>query len=69
LTNFDTFEVVGAAANEGRCFLKVKEGATARGAGDVFGFGGSLFVIGAFVIIWYLVVTWNEETNKFIVEM
>ena len=36
---------------------------------DVFGYGGSLLLIAAFVAVWYLVVVWNEETNKLIVPM
>ncbi|THB76630.1 MAG: YeeE/YedE family protein [Desulfobulbaceae bacterium] len=36
---------------------------------DVMGYGGSLLLIGVFLVIWYLVVVWNEETNKLIVPM
>ncbi len=36
---------------------------------DVMGYGGTLLLIAAFVLIWYLVVVWNEETNKLIVPM
>ena len=36
---------------------------------DYFGYGGSLMIIGAFLCAWYLIVTWNEETNKLIVPM
>ena len=36
---------------------------------DVMGYGTTLFLVGAFLLIWYLVVTWNEETNKLIVPM
>ncbi len=36
---------------------------------DVMGYGGTLMLIGAFVLAWYLVVVWNEETNKLIVPM
>jgi uncharacterized membrane protein YedE/YeeE len=36
---------------------------------DVFGFGGTLFLIGAFLLAWYMTVDWNEESNKLIVEM
>lgn len=36
---------------------------------DVMGYGGTLFFIAAIMMIWYLVVTWNEETNKLIVPM
>jgi uncharacterized protein len=36
---------------------------------DVMGYGGTLFFIAAIMVIWYLVVTWNEETNKLIVPM
>ncbi len=36
---------------------------------DSFGYGPTLFVIAAAMIAWYLVVTWNEETNKLIVPM
>jgi uncharacterized membrane protein YedE/YeeE len=36
---------------------------------DVMGYGGTLFFIAVIMMIWYLVVTWNEETNKLIVPM
>ena len=36
---------------------------------DVMGYGGTLMFIMAIMVIWYLVVTWNEETNKLIVPM
>ena len=36
---------------------------------NVMGYGGTLFFIAAIMTIWYLVVTWNEETNKLIVPM
>lgn len=36
---------------------------------DIFGYGPTLFVIAAAMIAWYLIVTWNEETNKLIVPM
>jgi hypothetical protein len=32
---------------------------------DVFGWGGSLLFIALVLLLWYLFVTWNEETNKF----
>ena len=36
---------------------------------DFLGYGGTLLIIGVTMIAWYLVVTWNEETNKLIVPM
>jgi len=36
---------------------------------DVMGYGGALLLVAAFVLVWYLVVVWNEETNKLIVPM
>jgi len=36
---------------------------------DVMGYGTTLFLIAAFLLVWYFVVTWNEETNKLIVPM
>ena len=36
---------------------------------DVFGYGPTLLIIGVAMMLWYLVVTWNEETNKLIVPM
>lgn len=36
---------------------------------DVMGYGWSLFLIIGAMVIWYLVVTWNEDTNKLIVPM
>ena len=36
---------------------------------EVMGYGPTLLLIGLTMLIWYLVVTWNEETNKLIVPM
>lgn len=36
---------------------------------DVLGYGPTLTLIVGFMIIWYLAVTWNEDTNKLIVPM
>jgi uncharacterized membrane protein YedE/YeeE len=36
---------------------------------DVMGYGGALLLIGVILAIWYVVVTWNEESNKLIVPM
>jgi uncharacterized membrane protein YedE/YeeE len=36
---------------------------------EVMGYGPTLLLIGVFLIVWYLVVTWNEDTNKLIVPM
>lgn len=36
---------------------------------EVLGYGPTLLVIGGIMVVWYLVVTWNEETNKLIVPM
>jgi len=36
---------------------------------DVLGYGPTLTLIIGIMVIWYLVVTWNEDTNKFIVPM
>ena len=36
---------------------------------EVMGYGGSLVLIALVMLIWYLVVVWNEETNKLIVPM
>jgi len=36
---------------------------------DVMGYGGALLLIGAILAIWYVIVTWNEETNKLVVPM
>ena len=36
---------------------------------DVMGHGPTLLLIAAFLLVWYLVVSWNEETNKLIVPM
>jgi len=36
---------------------------------DVLGYGPTLLTVAAVMLIWYLVVTWNEETNKLIVPM
>ncbi len=36
---------------------------------DVMGYGGSLAMIAFIMMVWYLVVTWNEDTNKLIIPM
>ena len=37
---------------------------------DTFlGYGGTLAIVALAMATWYLVVTWNEETNKLLVEM
>lgn len=36
---------------------------------EAFGYGPTLLLIGAAMMLWYVVVTWNEETNKLIVPM
>ncbi|MBU3937680.1 MAG: YeeE/YedE family protein, partial [Proteobacteria bacterium] len=37
---------------------------------DTFlGYGGTLAVIAIAMCLWYLIVSWNEDTNKLIVEM
>lgn len=36
---------------------------------DLMGYGPTLTLIAGLMMIWYLTVTWNEETNKFIVPM
>jgi len=36
---------------------------------EVMGYGPTLLLIALAMLIWYLVVTWNEETNKLIVPM
>lgn len=36
---------------------------------DALGYGPTLLIIGAAMFVWYVVVTWNEETNKLIVPM
>ncbi|MDR0476327.1 MAG: YeeE/YedE family protein [Desulfobulbaceae bacterium] len=37
--------------------------------GWTLGYGGALALIGLIMALWYVVVTWNEETNKLIVPM
>lgn len=36
---------------------------------DVMGYGPTLFLVIGAMVVWYLVITWNEETNKLIVPM
>ncbi|PLX48550.1 MAG: YeeE/YedE family protein [Desulfobulbaceae bacterium] len=35
---------------------------------ETFGYTGTLLLIGAVMLIWYLVVSWNEESNKLIID-
>jgi hypothetical protein len=36
---------------------------------DSIGFGWTLAVITFMMALWYVVVTWNEESNKLVVPM
>ena len=36
---------------------------------DVMGYGPTLLVIGFMMALWYVIVTWNEDSNKLIVPM
>jgi uncharacterized membrane protein YedE/YeeE len=36
---------------------------------DVMGYGPTLILIGLIMALWYVVVTWNEDSNKLIVPM
>ena len=36
---------------------------------DVMGYGGTLVFIIGLMVVWYLIVSWNEDTNKLIVPM
>lgn len=36
---------------------------------NTFGYGGTLLLIGLIMALWYVIVTWNEESNKLIVPM
>ena len=36
---------------------------------DIFGYGGTLALIFLAMAVWYIIVVWNEETNKLMLEM
>jgi hypothetical protein len=36
---------------------------------DVMGYGYTMALIVGFITLWYLVVTWNEDTNKLLLPM
>ncbi len=36
---------------------------------DLMGYGGTLLLLAVFLSLWYLIVVWNEESNKLIVPM
>lgn len=36
---------------------------------DVFGYGYTLGIIVLFVVLWYLIVSWNEDSNKLLLPM
>ena len=36
---------------------------------DVMGYGWTLGLIALFAFLWYLVVSWNEDSNKLILPM
>jgi len=36
---------------------------------DFLGYQGTILAVSAFMILWYLLVTWNEQTERFVVEV
>ncbi len=36
---------------------------------DYLGYGGALFLITAIMVIWYVIIDWNEDSNKLVLEM
>ncbi len=36
---------------------------------DYLGYGGTLFLITIVMVLWYIIIDWNEETNKFVMEL
>jgi len=36
---------------------------------EYLGYGGALFLIAAIMLIWYVIIDWNEESNRMVIEM
>ncbi|MGC8735981.1 MAG: YeeE/YedE thiosulfate transporter family protein [Dissulfurimicrobium sp.] len=36
---------------------------------DIFGYGGSIILVIIAMLLWYLVIDWNEDSNKLVIEM
>ncbi len=36
---------------------------------DYLGYGGSIFLIIAAMLVWYIIIDWNEDTNKLVIEI
>ncbi len=36
---------------------------------DYLGYGGTLFLITALMMLWYVIIDWNEDSNKLVIEM
>jgi len=36
---------------------------------EYLGYGGTLFLITLICVVWYVIIDWNEESNKLVIEM
>jgi uncharacterized membrane protein YedE/YeeE len=36
---------------------------------DIFGYGFSIILVILAMLIWYIVIDWNEDSNKLVIEM
>jgi len=36
---------------------------------DYLGYGGALFLITFLLMLWYVIIDWNEDSNKLVLEM
>lgn len=36
---------------------------------EYLGYAGTLFLIALLVVVWYIIIDWNEDTNKLVLEM
>ncbi len=36
---------------------------------DYIGYGGSLILVTVIMLVWYIIIDWNEETNKFVYDI
>ncbi|AEH44506.1 protein of unknown function DUF395 YeeE/YedE [Thermodesulfatator indicus DSM 15286] len=36
---------------------------------EYLGYGGTLFLITFICVLWYIIIDWNEDSNKFVIEM
>jgi hypothetical protein len=36
---------------------------------EYLGYGGALFLIAGIMLLWYVIIDWNEDSNRLVIEM